>query len=896
MRREIMYGMIAIILLSSLGFFQRSVAQTDEAFILLSSEDTQGMKEAAAFIEGKGGRITHMFPYHVLIGNVPPLIVGETVGQKNILSITYGNVDVSSIAEWGETAIVGARFWNYHLSPPPKPVQPPGTLPVNDAEIPPELPQMHPLLTTAYGAGAEDTSEYMMGTTSINVILVESTGAASTEDWSNPGPCTPDCPREVNVYSGVIVGLNWWASQNANAHLAWTWHFFFGRTDARAQTTYEPITGPATDENLWINEIMANFGYTTGEYMTRLRNFANDTRTADNTDWAYTIFVVDSLNDADEKFSDGKFAYSKPGGPRAVLTYDLETWGHINMDFFAAHETGHIFYALDEYQGPSSCTAHSGYLDVQNQNYDLNGGDTGGCAMNDINGIMRQGAASPYLSNSDVSPYTRGQIGWGNVGAGDPAHPQIGDADQDGISDIIDFNPTITLNAYSPDPTTDTTPTYTGSADSTQTLQNNNPADPGGNITINKITQVQYRVDSGTWTDAIATDGAFDEYNEDYTFTTSALSLGPHTIETRARNTAGNWSDLASDALTIISLSTLTINKTGTGQGSVTSNPSGIDCGLTCQAQYTSGTPVVLTPTANIGSTFAGWSGDPDCTDGNVTMNADKTCTATFTLNTYTVTANANGNGTGTVTSNVGGINYTYPANNTGTSSAINHGTNVILTATTGIGSTAAWNDCAAAGGTPAGNGTTTATCTFGSLDGAKTVAATFTLNTYPLTVTVVGNGSVTSNPAGIDCGSDCVEIYNYGTIVTLTAIHTSVSSFAGWSGDCTGTALTCTLTIDAAKNVTATFGLNQAKRIHRPSLRPMALNNIANAETLLSQASELLSQAKMKGTDTSQCEKFIEEATDLLAKAETVISNPIYANNLALQAIDLLRQAIECL
>jgi hypothetical protein len=488
------------------------------------------------------------------------------------------------------------------------------------------------------------------------------------------------------------------------------------------------------------------------------------------------------------------------------------------MDWFAAHETGHIFYALDEYQGPSSCTAHSGYLDVQNQNYDLNGGDTGGCAMNDINGIMRQGAAPPHLSNSDVSPYTRGQIGWGNVGAGDPAHPQIGDADQDGISDIIDFNPTIILNAYAPDPTTDTTPTYTGSADSTQTLQNNNPADPGGNITINKITQVQYRVDSGTWTDATATDGVFDECNEDYTFTTSALSLGPHTIETRARNTAGNWSSLASDTLTIIA--------------------------------------------------------------------------------TFTVTANANvaGTGSGTVTSDVGGINFTYPANNTGTTSALNSGSNIVLTATAGTGSNATWTDCASQSGTAAGNGTALATCTYNNLTSNMTFSVTFTLNTYTLTVTVVGAGTVMSNPVGINCGSDCSEIYTHGTTVTLTATPTATLTFLGWSGDCTGTALMCTFTMDGIKNVTATFGLKQGKKVQPSSLLPLARNNIGKANGLLSQANDLLSQAKEKNLDTASCEKMVEEARALLEKSMKHLTNPVYANNLALQAIEKLTQAIECL
>ncbi len=78
----------------------------------------------------------------------------------------------------------------------------------------------------------------------------------------------------------------------------------------------------------------------------------------------------------------------------------------------------------------------------------------------------------------------------------------------------------------------------------------------------------------------------------------------------------------------------LTVNKTGTGSGTVTSNPAGINCGNDCTETYSSGTTITLTATPNPGSVFAGWSGDcsscgtnPTCT---ITMNANKTCTATF--------------------------------------------------------------------------------------------------------------------------------------------------------------------------------------------------------------------------------------------------------------------------
>ena len=75
---------------------------------------------------------------------------------------------------------------------------------------------------------------------------------------------------------------------------------------------------------------------------------------------------------------------------------------------------------------------------------------------------------------------------------------------------------------------------------------------------------------------------------------------------------------------------TLTVTKGGSGDGTVTSNPTGINCGSDCTEVFDSGTSVTLTATADPGSSFAGFSGDADCSDGVVTMNANRDCTATF--------------------------------------------------------------------------------------------------------------------------------------------------------------------------------------------------------------------------------------------------------------------------
>ncbi len=67
------------------------------------------------------------------------------------------------------------------------------------------------------------------------------------------------------------------------------------------------------------------------------------------------------------------------------------------------------------------------------------------------------------------------------------------------------------------------------------------------------------------------------------------------------------------------------------------------------------------------------------------------------------------------------------------------------------------------------------------------------------------GGGTVSSSPAGIDCGGTCSAPFDGGTTVTLAAAPDADSGFAGWSGACSGTD-PCAVIVDQAKSVTATF------------------------------------------------------------------------------------------
>jgi len=237
----------------------------------------------------------------------------------------------------------------------------------------------------------------------------------------------------------------------------------------------------------------------------------------------------------------------------------------------------------------------------------------------------------------------------------------------------------------------------------------------------------------------------------------------------------------------------LTLQKAGTGSGSVTSDPAGLTCGTSCgstAASFPTGTLVALNPAAAAGSVFTGWSGNADCANGVITIDADKTCTATFEL-LENLTVTKAGSGAGTVTSTPSGIDCGVDC-----TESYAYNTVVTLSAAPAAGSRfTGWS------GACAGTGSCVVT-----MDAAKSVTATFVL-TYSLTVGKAGTGSgtVSSSPAGISCGSDCSETYDTGTVVTLTATPSAGSRFSSWSGACTGSG-SCVVTMNAAKSVTVTF------------------------------------------------------------------------------------------
>ncbi|MFM7532523.1 MAG: InlB B-repeat-containing protein [Rubrivivax sp.] len=314
---------------------------------------------------------------------------------------------------------------------------------------------------------------------------------------------------------------------------------------------------------------------------------------------------------------------------------------------------------------------------------------------------------------------------------------------------------------------------------------------------------------------------------------------------------------------------TLTVTSsrgTTTGAGTVSSSPAGMSCATptaagvsaaNCSANFSNGTNVTLTATPAAGSAFTGWSGacTGTATTCTLAMTAARSVTANFAPATasFTLTINASrgtSSASGSVSSAPAGLTCATPtvagqAQTTCTGS-YSSGTAVTLTASAATGSTfTGWS-----GGCTG----TAATCTV-TMSAAQTVTANFGLATTPpasntLTVNsaravTAAGGSVSSNPTGISCAAPatgttmqatCTASYASTASVTLTATPTAGSVFSGWSGGaCSGTATTCTVSMSAARTVTATFTQRFALSLSVTKARAVSSGTVSSSPTGLS-------------------------------------------------------------
>jgi hypothetical protein len=396
---------------------------------------------------------------------------------------------------------------------------------------------------------ASQPAAFAAGSVAVSIVFPQSAphplSAEKSESWATPDPnsaydqldpaYTLLSAREGYIVAEVSKALVWWAARNPAAHLTFVIPVAGAKGAPRqldfkkgikvaGKTVFEPIDIPSADDQAWRHPLMRALGVrsaTSADSPPPETAYDNAVRKANGTDWAFTLYCVDSLKKSTGAFPDGAFAYTfDVFGPYAVATWDNDGYGPGLFDGVLAHEIGHVFGALDEYSPPtagypSTGNLFSGYLWVKNRNAVSRGKTNDVCIMRGGEEGIDAYEGVPYGGRAvrfgGICQATRGQIGWR-------------DANGNGIPDVVDTTPTVKLKpATSSD---GVTATVSGAA-------SENPTPPGGNaqghaftraISVLRPHDVSYSVDGDpTWT-AVPTPGKAS--SESFTFTTGALLPG----------------------------------------------------------------------------------------------------------------------------------------------------------------------------------------------------------------------------------------------------------------------------------------------------------------------------------------------------------------------------------
>jgi hypothetical protein len=237
---------------------------------------------------------------------------------------------------------------------------------------------------------------------------------------------------------------------------------------------------------------------------------------------------------------------------------------------------------------------------------------------------------------------------------------------------------------------------------------------------------------------------------------------------------------------------TLSLDKSGSGQIKVNDTIRT----LPFSSAYNNGSQVKLEAVPDQGNVFSGWSGSFIGLTNPViiVMNGNKTIIGNFKPIQYNLVITKSGNGSGQV--KVNGVAQALPF-----VGAFNYGTIVNLEAVSDKGSNfSGW------GGDLSGNANPAAI----TINGDKSVTATFEVIKYTLSIASLGNGSGQVKINGLLQALPYSALFDYNSNVTVESVPDTLSRFVAWSGDLSGTANPSVLTMSGNKSVSAEFQIIQ--------------------------------------------------------------------------------------
>jgi hypothetical protein len=297
----------------------------------------------------------------------------------------------------------------------------------------------------------------------------------STEDWS--------AAQITEVLAKIETGLSWWTDLLATKTDVHSLEFVLDTTYAvnPVPSRYEAINRTSNEYVFWVNDFLEGVGYAPANgIQDNIKDFNQRQREKLNADWSFTLFVVDSDNDA----LDGQGGTFKTGGSFSRAFAFAGGLFYVSPSTRPAstfaHEAGHIFWARDEYSGGGNYLQRRGYYNTQN----LNAIDLNVPGFVQSPSIMTAGNMLEDAYDRLVSPpSTLAMIGWQ-------------DSDGDGIFDVMDVPHSLSGSGRF-DPVTQSYH-FLGSA-SVQTLRNLNSSGFQSDITLNRIDRLEIRWDDGPW-------------------------------------------------------------------------------------------------------------------------------------------------------------------------------------------------------------------------------------------------------------------------------------------------------------------------------------------------------------------------------------------------------------
>ena len=390
--------------------------------VIHSHEDMNSINATRDFIHRMGGSIAVLSKSHAMLGWIPAAIRHDLIGKHGIEAIFRAPLSLADLDYADETTISQVRFFNSvasgKLARELSVFRREGEPLINDA-LNPQFVEPESYFTNLEDKGVDLSAEFkrlqesgllspgysdvMDGTIACCVLFIESNGLIdgnsyswTSSDWNQ-------------VLTQCLSGFSFWSSQANKRGVSVTFSLYYYTPDKSVmQQGYEPIYHPSTDDYLWINRIMANLGFSSGSAITRVTSFNAWLRNYADTDWAYSCFVAYNPPDggAPEKFTNGKFAYAYLGGPYLQMLYKNNGWSLDDTWGVLAHESGHIFWACDEYYqegygGCTSCAPCNSYRPIYNGNCEhVSCNPSGSVAC-----IMRN-------HGNHVCSYSARQVGW----------------------------------------------------------------------------------------------------------------------------------------------------------------------------------------------------------------------------------------------------------------------------------------------------------------------------------------------------------------------------------------------------------------------------------------------------------------------------------------------------